>query len=104
KIKCLFLISGFNEKLSNIPELNQYINNTCIDMNKLNARHIVTIGASNDPVVNIDATDRLSKQLNVKTHYINHDGHFLQTEGYHTFSYLKIRLWKFYDYMQLLDI
>ncbi|WP_267921359.1 RBBP9/YdeN family alpha/beta hydrolase [Staphylococcus cohnii] len=25
KIKGLFLISGFNEKLSNIPELNQYI-------------------------------------------------------------------------------
>lgn len=92
KIKGLFLISGFKEKLSNIPELNQYINNTCIDINKLNARHIVTIGASNDPVVNIDATDRLSNQLNVKTHYINHDGHFLETEEYDTFNYLKDKI------------
>lgn len=92
KIKGLFLISGFNEKLSNIPELNQYIDNTRIKLDKLCAQHIITIGALNDPVVNIDATDRLSKQLNVKTHYINHNGHFLETEGYHTFKFLKEKI------------
>ncbi|WP_325167757.1 hypothetical protein [Staphylococcus cohnii] len=42
--------------------------------------------------MNIDATDRLSNQLNVKTHYINHDGHFLETEGYDTFNYLKDKI------------
>src|SRR5699024_3154602 len=42
KIKALFLVSGFNEKLSNIPELNQYIDNTRIKLDKLCAQHIIT--------------------------------------------------------------
>ncbi|GGB80696.1 serine hydrolase family protein [Staphylococcus nepalensis] len=91
-IKGLFLVSGFNEKLSNLIELNQYIDCININLNNLHAQHIVTIGAINDPVVNIDATDRLSEQLNVKTTYVNHNGHFLATEGYNSFNFLKDKI------------
>ncbi|MEB7810642.1 alpha/beta hydrolase [Staphylococcus xylosus] len=88
-IKGLFLISGFNEQLINLPELDCYISQTQIDYRKINAQHIVTIAGSHDPIVNIEATDRLSHELNTETLRVSHKGHFLDSDGYKTFEFLK---------------
>lgn len=89
KIKGLFLISGFNETLDNLPELDTYIKQTNVRCDKVNSQNVVTIAASEDPIVDVEATKRLSNELVVSTQIINHNGHFLDTEGYHTFEFLK---------------
>lgn len=89
KIKGLFLISGFNEPLNNIPELNQYLAHTHIDFNKIFAQHIISIGGNQDPIVNIEATKRLSHALSITTKQIEHNGHFLDDDGYTKFEFLK---------------
>ena len=83
-IKGLYLVSGFNEQLKNLPELNHYISQTQIDFHNINAQNIVTIAGSHDPIVNIEATDRLSHELNTETLRISHKGHFLDSDGYKT--------------------
>lgn len=87
-IKGLFLISGFNEQLPNIPELNHFITQTDISLDNINAHTIKVIGATADPIVNIDATRRLSSSLGIDTIEIPHEGHFLASEGYTTFEFL----------------
>ncbi|MBF7024235.1 RBBP9/YdeN family alpha/beta hydrolase [Staphylococcus kloosii] len=87
-IKGLFLISGFNEQLPNLPELNHFIAQTDISLDNINAYTIKVIGATADPIVNIDATRRLSASLNIDTIEIPHEGHFLANEGYTTFEFL----------------
>ncbi len=89
KIKGLFLISGFNETLDNLPELDTYIKQTNVRCDKVNSQNVVTIAASEDPIVDVEATKRLSNELGVSTQIITHNGHFLDTEGYHTFEFLK---------------
>lgn len=88
-IKGLFLVSGFNETLENLPELDYYINQSNVQLDRINAQHIITIGSDYDPVVNISATDRLSKALGTQTIHIPHKGHFLASDGYETFEILK---------------
>ncbi|MDK9865316.1 RBBP9/YdeN family alpha/beta hydrolase [Staphylococcus sp. IPLA37010] len=88
-IKGLFLVSGFNETLENLPELDYYINQTNVQLDRINAQHIITIGSDYDPVVDIRATDRLSKALGTQTIHIPHQGHFLASDGYVTFEYLR---------------
>lgn len=88
-IKGLFLISGFSEPLDNLPELNHFINQTKVEFENINAEHIVTIGGDNDPVVDINATHRLSHLLNTETVALHHDGHFQDSDGYFTFEFLK---------------
>ncbi|WP_436861661.1 RBBP9/YdeN family alpha/beta hydrolase [Staphylococcus caeli] len=89
KIKGLFLISGFSEPLNNIPELNQYLAQTEIDFNKIFAQYIISIGGDQDPIVNIEATKRLSQALGIETKEIEHNGHFLDRDGYTKFEFLK---------------
>lgn len=89
KIKGLFLISGFSEPLNNIPELNQYLAQTEIDYNKIFAQNIISIGGDQDPIVNIEATKRLSQALGIETKEIEHNGHFLDRDGYTKFKFLK---------------
>lgn len=88
-IKGLFLISGFIETLENLPELDCYINQTNVQLNRINVQHIITIGSNHDPVVDISATDRLSKALGTQTIHIPHQGHFLASDGYETFKFLR---------------
>ncbi len=88
-IKGLYLVSGFNEQLKNLPELNHYISQTQIDFHNINAQNIVTLAGSHDPIVNIEATDRLSRELNTETLHVSHEGHFLDSDGYKTFDFLK---------------
>lgn len=94
-IKALIVISGFYEKLSNLPELDAYISQTMI--NKVNAQHIVALAATNDPIVDNTASKRLSQRLNINTIDIEHDGHFLDVEGYTSFQ----ALWR--QLQQILD-
>ncbi|WP_436941316.1 hypothetical protein [Staphylococcus succinus] len=39
--------------------------------------------------MDVEVTKRLSNELGVSTQIINHNGHFLDTEGYNTFEFLK---------------
>ncbi|SCT05234.1 RBBP9/YdeN family alpha/beta hydrolase [Staphylococcus caeli] len=94
KIKGLFLVSGFNEPLNNIPELNHYLSQTQIDYNSIFAQHIISIGGNQDPIVDIEATKRLSKALGITTQQIEHNGHFLDRDGYTKFEFLKDQILK----------
>lgn len=87
-IKGLFLISGFNEYLPNLPELDKFISQTQVSIDNINAQNIISIAAKSDPIVNIDATNRLSTTLGASTIEIAHNGHFLDSEGYTTFDVL----------------
>lgn len=88
KIKGLFLVSGFINSLDNIPELDNYIQQCQVIPEKIQAQHMYSIAANEDPVVNIRASEQLSKVFKLHTYTINHKGHFLENEGYNTFSEL----------------
>lgn len=87
-IKGLFLISGFIDKLENLPELDDFIEQCEINPNKIHSRHIYSIAAIHDPIVNITASNQVSQCFGIRTHSINHVGHFLDNEGYKTFNEL----------------
>ncbi|MCD8919467.1 RBBP9/YdeN family alpha/beta hydrolase [Staphylococcus gallinarum] len=88
KIKGLFLVSGFIQTLNNIPELDNYIQQCKVTPENIQASHIYSIAANQDPVVNIKSSEQLSNAFNIDTYTIQHNGHFLGNEGYETFSEL----------------
>lgn len=89
-IKALILISGFHEKLRNLPELDAFISQTIVS--NINVQHILALAATNDPIVDNAASNRLSQLLNINTINIEHDGHFLAEEGYTSFEFLWTQL------------
>ncbi|WP_278925616.1 RBBP9/YdeN family alpha/beta hydrolase [Staphylococcus auricularis] len=88
-IKGLFLVAGFGQTLTDLPELNTFIDQCHIQYPRLSAERIMSIAASDDPVVDIAYTDELSQSLKVPTTIIEHNGHFLARDGYDRFDRLK---------------
>ena len=56
---------------------------------KVQAQHMYTIAASEDPAVPLAATNRVSHGLNISTTIVQHQGHFLGREGFTSFEALK---------------
>lgn len=94
KLKGLFLVAGFNEPLPHIPQLDTFIHRCDVRFSKVQAQHMYTIAASEDPAVPLAATNRVSHGLNISTTIVQHQGHFLAREGFTSFEALKDMLVK----------
>ncbi|MBD8575231.1 serine hydrolase family protein [Pseudomonas syringae] len=80
------LVSGFNERLSNIPQLDSFIRPD-LDYRKLVqlTHNRVVIAARNDVVVPHAISETLAKRLEARFVSLPQGGHFLAAEGFETF-------------------
>ncbi|WP_459745950.1 RBBP9/YdeN family alpha/beta hydrolase [Pseudomonas sp. 3A(2025)] len=80
------LVSGFNEKLSNIPQIDSFIQPD-LDYRKLTGltHNRVVIAARNDVVVPHAVSQRLAKRLDARFVSLPQGGHFLADDGFKRF-------------------
>lgn len=86
-VKGIILVAGFYEVIPELNKIDEYIQHTDIDFDKLQAQvpNIVSVVATNDRVVPYELSENLSRKLNSKFITINHDGHFCDRDGYTQF-------------------
>nr|WP_165874451.1 alpha/beta hydrolase [Pectinatus cerevisiiphilus] len=86
KIGGIILVSGFNKKLENIPELNNFIH-TGINYKKIisavSLRAVVT--AIDDKIVPTEFSKELADNLEAKFFQLSTGGHFLDSDGFSKF-------------------
>lgn len=90
KLDKLILVAGFNEKLKSFPDLDDFINECQLDLEKT-AQYfdkIIVFVSSNDVVVDPILTRNLAKQLSAELIVENNAGHFLESDGYTEFDTL----------------
>lgn len=79
----IVFVSGFNQKLENIPEINGFIH-TGINykriINAVSSRVVVT--AVNDEIVPTDYSRKLADHLDAKLYQLSAGGHFLESDGF----------------------
>lgn len=79
----IILVSGFEQKLANIPELDDFIPIE-IDYKRIikaiTSRVVVT--AVNDDIVPTEFSKKLADRLNAKFYQLSSGGHFLASEGF----------------------
>lgn len=80
------LVSGFNDKLLNIPEIDGFIRPE-LDYHKLIGltHNRVVIAAENDRVVPHAVTQQLAKNLDARFMSLPQGGHFLEDDGFKRF-------------------
>ena len=80
------LVSGFNDRLSNIPQIDGFIRPD-LDYRKLIqlTHNRVVIAARNDAVVPHAVSAALAKRLEARFVSLPEGGHFLEAEGFKTF-------------------
>lgn len=82
----IIFVSGFNHKLVNIPEINDFIH-TGIDYKKIiravASRVVVT--AENDEIVPTEFSKELADNLDAKLYQLSAGGHFLDSDGFSEF-------------------
>ena len=91
KVDKLFLISGFNNYVGNVPFVDN-INKNFFMQNLKHARsiakEIVCIKSDDDPFITQEALNNFAKELNAKTINIVNGGHFNNNAGYNEFPQL----------------
>jgi len=90
-VKKLILISGFNNYVGNVPEIDKinkdfFINN--LDDAKTIADEIVCFKSDNDPFISQNALNSFAKELNAKVLNIARGGHFNASAGFLKFEEL----------------
>lgn len=82
RLGVLVLVSGFNDRLPALPELDSFIGDGC-DVAGLSEHidRIVVIRSDNDSLVPPLLTDRLAEQLGIAARVMTGAGHFLAAEG-----------------------
>lgn len=80
------LVSGFNEKLSNIPQIDSFIRPD-LDYRKLIGltHNRIVIAAENDRVVPHGISQRLAERLEARFVSLPEGGHFLEDDGFKRF-------------------
>ena len=91
KVKKLVLVSGFNNYIGNVPEVDNinkdfFMQN--VDMAKNIAREIVCIKSDNDPFITQQALNDFAKKLHAKVINVANGGHFNSNAGYNEFPQL----------------
>lgn len=86
KIGGIIFVSGFNQKLVNIPEINDFIR-TGIDYKKIinAATSRVVVTAVNDEIVPTEFSKELADCLEAKLFQLSAGGHFLDSDGFSEF-------------------
>lgn len=83
----IVLVSPFNRKIDGFSALDEYIEATTFNAEKIkkNVGQIVIIYADNDNIVPSYLSEIVANDLNVTAKPIRHDGHFLGRDGYKEF-------------------
>lgn len=90
KIKAFIGISGFQQKLQSLPELNQFIDQTQLNDSviRLNIQQRYVIFSNNDSYVPAPLTICLGQRINAQMMEIKDAGHFLEKDNYREFPQL----------------
>lgn len=85
----IVLVSGFNEHLSNIPELDPFLRPDLDYAKIIKVTHKrLVIAAKNDVVVAAPFSQRLAQRLDAQFILLPQGGHFLKDDGYSEFPAL----------------
>lgn len=90
KIKAFIGVSGFQQKLQSLPELNQFIDQTQLNDSiiRLNIQQRYVIFSNNDTYVPAPLTISLGQRINAQMREIKDAGHFLEQDHYREFHQL----------------
>lgn len=89
----IVLVSGFNEHLSNIPELDPFLRPDLDYAKIIKVIHKrMVIAAKNDVVVAAPFSQRLAQRLDAQLVLLPQGGHFLKDDGYSEFPALLDKL------------
>lgn len=90
KIKAFIGVSGFQEKLKSLPELNQFVEQTHVNESvlRLQIQQRYVIFSNNDLYVPAPLTICLGQRINAQMIEIKGAGHFLTEDGYSEFPRL----------------
>lgn len=90
-VKGIVLVAGFSEKIKKLKKLNQYIENTQIDYEKIKnvIPNIICIAGDEDRTVPYQLSVRLAEKLDAPIITLKHDGHFCDRDGYDQFPLVK---------------
>lgn len=87
------IVSGFKDELEQLPELDEFVNQTIdYDTLKVKLNYCFCIAAKDDYIVPYAYTQHLSNVLDAKLYTIEKGGHFCEVDGYDTFNYLKQKI------------
>ena len=89
-LKAIFLVAGFHEKLSSLPELNLFIQQARLNdaLLRFRIQQRYSLFSCNDPFVPAPLSIRLGQMLNAQMIEIKQAGHFMQSDGFHEFPQL----------------
>lgn len=91
RFKALFLVSGFDQPIPNLPQLNPFVvDSLTIDYTKIIATTPVrtVITAKDDGIVPTQLSVDLASHLKASLYKRHSGGHFMQEEGFKTFPLL----------------
>jgi len=87
RIGGLILVSGFDQRLSNIPELDRFMDWQPIDHSTIRhmTAHCAVITAKDDEIVAPELSVALARSLDADLIELDRGGHFLGSNGFDTF-------------------
>ncbi len=93
-LKALLLVAGFRTRLPSLPELNQLIDQCSVDdaLIRIKVQQRYVFFSTNDSFVPAPFSIRLGQLINAQMIEVTRAGHFMQEDGYQTFSELWSRL------------
>ncbi|UNB47101.1 RBBP9/YdeN family alpha/beta hydrolase [Staphylococcus coagulans] len=97
-IGSLAIVSGFKDGISDMPELEPFVQQD-VDFENLQNKilHRFGIAAKNDTVVPYEATKRLCDVLDAKFYLQEEGGHFCEQDGFDSFLFLKKKILTNFD-------
>ena len=95
-IKAIFMVAGFNEKLTALPELNQFVQQAKLNdaLLRFRIQQRYSLFSCNDPLVPAPLSIRFGQLLNAQMIEVKKAGHFMQSDGLSEFPQLWEKLEK----------
>ena len=95
-IKAIFMVAGFNEKLTSLPELNQFVQQAKLNdaLLRFRIQQRYSLFSCNDPFVPAPLSIRFGQLLNAQMIEVKKAGHFMQSDGFSEFPQLWEKLEK----------
>ena len=95
-IKAIFMVAGFNEKLTALPELNQFVQQAKLNdaLLRFRIQQRYSLFSCNDPFVPAPLSIRFGQLLNAQMIEVKKAGHFIQSDGLSEFPQLWEKLEK----------
>ena len=95
-IKAIFMVAGFNENLTALPELNQFVQQAKLNdaLLRFRIQQRYSLFSCNDPFVPAPLSIRFGQLLNAQMIEVKKAGHFIQSDGLSEFPQLWEKLEK----------